>query len=206
MDIVQLAASIIADAHREAERMESETQHNVTVFESETERLLTERRNKLVADAQRRHDEEQRKEMARAQRDARLAVLTKKRELIDATYTAAKERIAKMGIAQRRAFLVHALERTGKQMRIDAITPTKKDAAIVRSGAKRLGVKLRGAIEGNGGFLAHGNGNTVTVDMRFDTILERARTASEADVAELLFARTTEPTKRKRATKRRTSR
>ncbi len=206
MDITQLAASIIVDAHREAERIDNETHQSVTLFESETDRLLRDRRNKLVAEAQRRHDEEQRKEAARAERDARLAVLTKKRELIDETYAAAKERIAKMGIAQRRTFLVKALERTGKLMRIEAITPTKKDAAIVRSAAKRLGAKVRGAIEGNGGFLAHGNGGTVTVDMRFDAILDRARVASEADVAEILFVRTKEPVKRKAATKRRKSR
>jgi len=185
MDIQELAASIIADARRESARIDADANEQATRLESETERILRERRERMLTGARRRRDAVVRCETAKAERAARLAVASCKLELIDEVFARARDRLAATRGGARKALLARFFATARRSLAIASVTAARQDAATLR----RMGVRVRGTAAGIGGFIAHGTDGRVTIDLRFETVLEQLRPTLTGEIAIILFSR-----------------
>ena len=194
MDIQELAASILADARRDIARIDADTQSQVDAIESRTQALRRERREHAVAQAQARYASAVRREQARAERDARLAVLACKRELLDQAFAQASAQLIALRGPSRRAIIDRLLERARRELPdLGEVTPAAADAAYVRSKATRLGIPVRGTTPGsNGGILARSRDDRVRIDLRFETILAQVRQDRASEIARELFTKPSE--------------
>ncbi len=189
MDIQELAASILADARRDAARIDADTQAQVDAIEGRTQALLRERREHAIAQAQARYASAMRREQARVERDARLAVLACKRELLDQAFAQASAQLIALRGPSRRAIIDRLLERARREVPdLGEIAPAAADAAYVRSKAARWGIPVRGtAPSSNGGIIARSRDDRVRIDLRFETILAQVRQERASEIARELF-------------------
>lgn len=176
--IEELTSTIISDARAQAQRIDEETDAEVTRLEEETAKLLAAERERLYAQAKREQTELEQRAEAKRQLEATQKALLFKQELIDDVFKSAERALHDMSAGKRRK-LIHALhERVKRQIAIGSIYAAKKDVRYIKGA--RVG-------DGSGGFVAKSKDGKVMIDMRFDTLLTDIKARKTANVAKILF-------------------
>lgn len=176
MKAQELAAAIIDDARKEAQRLAGEGNERAARIRKETDRLLRKRRRELYRKAKEAEEQERKRLEARERRDAQLKILACKQEIIDGLFEDAAERLGK----EREKLLRHLWTRANEQMDVTSVIAAKKDRAFF---SRRTTVD--GTIESIGGFIAIGE--RARIDCRFETLLETVRERNVHEIAEVLF-------------------
>ena len=109
-----------------------------------------------------------------------------RRKVLDATLDAARDHIADPGMKGRAALLKSLLSESEKLAKGKfVIRPVEIDrAAITKAAGDR---KVAESVEGLGGFILEAEDGSVSFDMRFDNMLQRAWSNNLSAVNETLF-------------------
>ena len=186
MTLETLANDIAAAAESDAKAL-------ITEAKAEAKQLLTDAEAKATAlreEAQQRAEKEAeqiaRETVASARQSNQKDVLIARRKVLDATLAAAREHIADPGMKGRAAVLKSLLADSKKLAKGKyIIRPVEVDrAAISKEAGDR---KVGESVDGLGGFILEAEDGSVSFDMRFDNMLERAWSNQLAAVNETLF-------------------
>lgn len=159
--------------------------------EAEAKQMIaaaTEEAQALIADAQARVDAIQREAAQRAEKEAaqiarevvasarqsnQKDVLVARRKVLDATYAAAKSTVADPGMKGRAAILKGLVAEAKKVAKGDyVIRPVNVDEAAIKKAAGDF--TMGETVDGLGGFILEAADGSVSYDMRFDNMLDRA--------------------------------
>ena len=186
MTLETLANDIAAAAEKDAKALIAEAN-------AEAKQLLADAEAKASAlrdEAQQRAEKEAmqiaRETVASARQSNQKDVLIARRKVLDATFEAARTHIADPGMKGRAALLKTLLSQSKKLAKGKfVILPVEVDrAAISKEAGDR---KVGDSVDGLGGFVLEAEDGSVSFDMRFDNMLERAWANQLAAVNETLF-------------------
>jgi V/A-type H+-transporting ATPase subunit E len=178
-DIAQAAEAeakqMIAAATEEAQALVADAQARVDAIQSEA----TQRAEKEAAQIAR-------EVVASARQSNQKDVLVARRKVLDATYAAAKSTVADPGMKGRAAILKGLVAEAKKVAKGDyVIRPVNVDEAAIKKAAGDF--TMGETVDGLGGFILEAADGSVSYDMRFDNMLERAWSSQLSAVNETLF-------------------
>jgi V/A-type H+-transporting ATPase subunit E len=186
MTLETLANDIAAAAENEAKAL-------IADAKAEAKKLLADaeaKANTLREEAQQRAEKEAvqiaRETVASARQSNQKDILIARRKVLDATLDAARQHIADPGMKGRAALLKSLLGESKKLAKGKfVIRPVEVDRAAI---SKEAGDRKMGeSVDGLGGFILEAEDGSVSFDMRFDNMLERAWSNQLSAVNETLF-------------------
>jgi vacuolar-type H+-ATPase subunit E/Vma4 len=186
MTLETLANDIAAAAEKEAKALISNAQ-------AEAKKLLADADAKASAlreEAQQRAEKEAvqlaRETVASARQSNQKDILIARRKVLDATFDAARQHIADPGMKGRAALLKSLLAESKKLAKGEfVIRPVEIDRAAI---SKEAGDRTVGeSVDGLGGFILEAEDGSVSFDMRFDNMLDRAWSGQLSAINETLF-------------------
>ena len=169
------AKALIADAQAEAKKLMAEAESKASILRDEAEQR-----------AQKEAEQIARETVASARQSNQKDILIARRKALDATLDAARSHIADPGMKGRAAVLKSLLSESKKLAKGKfVIRPVEVDrAAISKEAGDR---KVGESVDGLGGFILEAEDGSVSFDMRFDNMLERALSDQLSAVNETLF-------------------
>ena len=186
MTLETLANDIAAAAEKEAKALISNAQ-------AEAKKLLADADAKASAlreEAQQRAEKEAvqlaRETVASARQSNQKDILIARRKVLDATFDAARQHIADPGMKGRAALLKSLLAESKKLAKGEfVIRPVEIDRAAI---SKEAGDRTVGeSVDGLGGFILEAEDGSVSFDMRFDNMLDRAWSGQLSAINDTLF-------------------
>ena len=169
------AKALIAEAKAEAKQLLADAESKATALREEAQQRAEKEAEQIA-----------RETVASARQSNQKDVLIARRKVLDATLAAAREHIADPGMKGRAAVLKSLLSGSKKLAKGKyIIRPVEVDrAAISKEAGDR---KVGESVDGLGGFILEAEDGSVSFDMRFDNMLERAWSNQLAAVNEKLF-------------------
>ena len=186
MTLETLAQDIAASVEKEAKAL-------IKAAKAEAKQLLADAEAKvgdMQTEAKQRAEKEAgqlaRELVASARQSNQQDILVARRKVLDATLDAARDHIADPGMKGRAALLKSLLSESEKLAKGKfVIRPVEIDrAAITKAAGDR---KVAESVEGLGGFILEAEDGSVSFDMRFDNMLQRAWSNNLSAVNETLF-------------------
>ena len=186
MTLETLANDIAAAAENEAKALIADAKAEAKTLLADAEAKA----NTLRDEAQQRAEKEAvqiaRETVASARQSNQKDILIARRKVLDATLDAARQHIADPGMKGRAALLKSLLGESKKLAKGKfVIRPVEVDRAAI---SKEAGDRKMGeSVDGLGGFILEAEDGSVSFDMRFDNMLERAWSNQLSAVNETLF-------------------
>ena len=186
MTLETLANDIAAAAENEAKALIADAKAEAKALLADAEAKA----NTLRDEAQQRAEKEAvqiaRETVASARQSNQKDILIARRKVLDATLDAARQHIADPGMKGRAALLKSLLGESKKVAKGKfVIRPVEIDRAAI---SKEAGDRKMGeSVDGLGGFILEAEDGSVSFDMRFDNMLERAWSNQLSAVNETLF-------------------
>ena len=186
MTLETLANDIAAAAENEAKALIADAKAEAKALLADAEAKA----NTLRDEAQQRAEKEAvqiaRETVASARQSNQKDILIARRKVLDATLDAARQHIADPGMKGRAALLKSLLGESKKLAKGKfVIRPVEIDRAAI---SKEAGDRKMGeSVDGLGGFILEAEDGSVSFDMRFDNMLERAWSNQLSAVNETLF-------------------
>jgi V/A-type H+-transporting ATPase subunit E len=186
MTLETLANDIAAAAENEAKALIADAKAEAKTLLADAEAKA----NTLRDEAQQRAEKEAvqiaRETVASARQSNQKDILIARRKVLDATLDAARQHIADPGMKGRAALLKSLLGESKKLAKGKfVIRPVEIDRAAI---SKEAGDRKMGeSVDGLGGFILEAEDGSVSFDMRFDNMLERAWSNQLSAVNETLF-------------------
>ncbi|MBL6743702.1 MAG: hypothetical protein ISP83_04910 [Candidatus Poseidonia sp.] len=186
MTLETLAQDIAASAEKEAKAL-------IKAAKADAKQLLADAETKvgdMQTEAKQRAEKEAtqlaRELVASARQSNQQDILVARRKVLDATLDAARDHIADPGMKGRAALLKSLLGESKNLAKGKfVIRPVEIDrAAITKAAGDR---KVAESVEGLGGFILEAEDGSVSFDMRFDNMLQRAWSNHLSAVNETLF-------------------
>jgi len=186
MTLETLAKDIAAAADSEANALVADAKAEAEQLMAEAEAKATTLRNEAQQRAEKEAEQIARETVASARQSNQKDVLIARRKVLDATLDAARQHIADPGMKGRAALLKTLLANSKKLAKGKfVIRPVEIDrAAISKEAGDR---KVGESVDGLGGFILEADDGSVSFDMRFDNMLERAWAGQLSAVNETLF-------------------
>ena len=186
MTLETLANDIAAAADSEANALVADAKAEAKQLMAEAEAKATALRNEAQQRAEKEAEQIARETVASARQSNQKDVLIARRKVLDATLDAARQHIADPGMKGRAALLKTLLANSKKLAKGKfVIRPVEIDrAAISKEAGDR---KVGESVDGLGGFILEADDGSVSFDMRFDNMLERAWAGQLSAVNETLF-------------------
>mgnify|MGYP005717149551 FL=1 len=169
------AKALVAEAKAEAEQLLAEAEAKATVLREEAKQRADKEATQIA-----------RETVASARQSNQKDILIARRKVLDATYEAAKEHIADPGMKGRAALLKTLLSKSKKLAKGKyVILPVEIDRAAIskQAGDRKVGE----SVDGLGGFVLEAEDGSISFDMRFDNMLERAWSSKLSAVNDTLF-------------------
>jgi len=186
MTLETLANDIAATAEKDAKAL-------IAQAKAEAKQLLADAEAKASAlrdEAQQRAEKEAtqiaRETVASARQSNQKDILIARRKALDATFDAARQHIADPGMKGRAALLKSLLAESKKMAKGKfVIRPVEVDRAAI---SKEAGDRTVGeSVDGLGGFILEAEDGSVSFDMRFDNMLDRAWSGQLSAINDTLF-------------------
>ncbi|MFZ8907209.1 MAG: V-type ATP synthase subunit E [Poseidonia sp.] len=186
MTLETLANDIAAAAEKDAKALIAEAKAEAKQLLADAEAKASALRDEAQQRAEKEATQIARETVASARQSNQKDVLIARRKVLDATYEAARTHIADPGMKGRAALLKTLLSQSKKLAKGKfVILPVEVDrAAISKEAGDR---KVGESVDGLGGFVLEAEDGSVSFDMRFDNMLERAWSNQLAAVNETLF-------------------
>ena len=163
------AAGLIAEARKEAGRILKEA-----------EKKIEEMKEKSGIETKKIMDTIKRQELANAELENKKMLLEGKKQVIDGIFAEVKKKIEVLDDKRREAFMKKLLEKTSKDIAIEYLYCSKKDAKFLK------GFSVETA-EMTGGLMAENKEKTVRVDYSFETILQGIKENEMQNINKILF-------------------
>ncbi|GEM_PF-591688 len=190
----KLVEALFSEARSGAERTVNDAAHRAIAILEESEKFSIRRSQEVLSAYQERSEIESRKEISKAEIDARMQLLKLKESYVESVFEEARRRLADLvRTPDYESMMLENIKSVSKIAAVDAICLSERDA-------KRLGVrKIREAagrkIEvrkqpvGTGGFIAVSNDGKMSIDLTIENMLNSERERLRGRIADLLFRR-----------------
>ena len=185
MTLETLANDIAAAAEEEAKALIAEAKAEAKKLLADAEAKASALRDEAQQRAEKEATQIARETVASARQSNQKDVLIARRKVLDATLDAARQHIGDPGMKGRAALLKSMLADSKKLAKGKfVIRPEIDRAAISKEAGDR---KVGESVDGLGGFILEAEDGSVSFDMRFDNMLDRAWSSQLSAVNETLF-------------------
>lgn len=158
----------------------------------ESERFATKKSEEVIVSYREMAEIEARKEVSKAEIDARMGLLKLKESYVDLVLEEAKKRLQSFVVTpEYKTILLDELKAISKKMPIGQLLINPEDVDLL--GADKIkraagaGAEITSRQIGTGGFVAIRKDGKASVDRSIDSILESERKALRGKIAEILF-------------------
>ncbi len=186
MTLETLAKDIAAAAEKEAKALIADAKAEAKTVMADAEAKASGLREEAQQRAAKEAEQIARETVASARQSNQKDILVARRKALDATLEAARSHVADPGMKGRAALLKSLLADAKKLAKGKfVIRPVEVDRATL---TKEAGDRTVGeSVDGLGGFILEAEDGSVSFDMRFDNLLERAWSNQLGAVNETLF-------------------
>ena len=183
MALQDILAAITADADRKIEQARTEHQKSLTALREESERRIAKRKQEIAVQKQQKINQLTTKAQTHASVYQRNAILTKKKELLDATYASAVEEFCKINDTDAEALLRACLKQIkGK----GEIHPSATHEKLLKKICPSEQFTMKSATKAKGGFLFISK--ETEQDFTFESLIQDIiRPKTELQIANVLF-------------------
>jgi V/A-type H+/Na+-transporting ATPase subunit E len=168
MGLEVVVNEIIQEGQKEAQRIEREGLEEAKAIledaRSKAEGILDERQQLADKEAERIRTQE----AARTEFEAKRSVLTAKRALWERLKKETLQALSQLDEDTRRDYLDRLLENARKEIPRGTIHVRKEDTGLV----KAAGFQVEGDLDGIGGLVVEDESGAVSLDLRFETLLQ----------------------------------
>ncbi len=169
-----------------------EAEKKVLSIFDESERYATKKSGDIIASYREIAAIEARKEVSKAEIEARMGLLKLKESYVDLVLQEAKSRLQSfVATPEYKSTLLEEIKATSKKMPIGRLIMNPRDVSLL--GAEKIkraageGAAINPKQIGTGGFIAVRKDGKTSVDRSIDSILESERKALRGKIAEILF-------------------
>jgi V/A-type H+/Na+-transporting ATPase subunit E len=180
MGLKEVTSQIIAEAESRAAQLQHDAKQEADRLTQQNNQELKEYEQHLRLNAKNMINAAKVKEIAAAEFEGKKVFLDKKKEIIDSVMTQATERLQKCTDAERKALLKSLLKQAKKEIDVHCVLVSKKDEDVIDAET----VKVANI---TGGLIAENKDSTISVDLSFDTLIERVKQDHLRDLSEVLF-------------------
>jgi len=180
MGLEAVKEEILNSAKEKANSLTAEARKEANRIMREAERKAEEMKEKSEAETKRMIDLIKRQELASAELENKKMVLEAKKQIIDAVFSEAKQRIESLDDRKRETYIKKLLEKAKKDIHVAHVYLNKKDAKSL----KEHDVETADII---GGLIAENKDKTVRVNYSFETLLESIKESELQNINKVLF-------------------
>ena len=183
MALQDILAAITADADRKIEKARAAHQQSLTAMREESERTIAKRKQEIAVQKQQKLNQLTAKAQTHAASFQRNAILTKKKEILDETYTSAIEEFCKINDTDAEALLRACLKQIkGK----GEIHPSATHEKLLKKICPSEQFTMKPATDAKGGFLFISD--ETEQDFTFESLVQDiVRPRTELHIANTLF-------------------
>ena len=182
MNIAQLTAEITKSAESDVLQIKQETANEVRKIQEKTAQEILEKKKQWATQVKRKEENARKQLAAQYALEKRLAVLRARQELMQQIFVEAQKQLETLPKTKRTSLMNKLWKHAKAQTTIATVETTKKDKAFFSKKAK-----VSGVINCLGGFIAYNKDKTVSIDMRFDTLLANVKHSKTSEIAKVLF-------------------
>jgi len=179
----QLADSIMEDAKKRVREIKRDMDTELKKIRQETDEILKAKEQEALKDVAQKEEEERNRQEASREREARLAILKEKRDLLRETFENAATSLGNLSGKDREKILSRLWKKASDQITVKHVIAAKKDASFLRELTT-----VEQETDGYGGFVAVSDDGNVSIDLRFETLLQEVQDQKVKEVANILFA------------------
>ena len=172
-EILQKAANaekqILAEAASKAKQVDAATSQSLSKLESEANQKLSSETKSLES-----------KENAVANMEAQKMLFEAKKQLIDAAYNEAFDRIKSMPRKDRTTLIAKLFEKSSKEIEISVTYANDEDKSMINRGTIK-------PLKSIGGIICENKDGTIRVDYTFETLFNDIREKTMKEASKILF-------------------
>ncbi len=180
MGLDELKREILAQAQSDADRV-------VKQAREEADAILAAARAEAEAKRQAAEDETRRvmemlekRELAATALESKKLLMSAKKQVLDEVFERAKQSLAKLGAAERKAIVQSLVKRASEEIAIETVYASARDKELL-SGYKTADAPIMG------GIIAESKDGTVRADYSFETLLGELRDRSLEELGRIVF-------------------
>ena len=184
MGLEEVVEEILNNAKQKADKIKTNAKKESRNILSNTEREIKALRQKWAAENRKLEEEIRRKRLAAAKLEASKLIMNTKKEIIEDVMKGLIERLKNLERRDKDK-LVSSLARIAKsEIEVATVYCNKDELELIEKHFK--GVRIK-PIECEGGFIAENEDGTVSVDMRYATLLEKVKKDIIREIGSKLF-------------------
>ena len=180
MGLEAVKEEIIRNAKAQEKIMIEGARQQVIRIMDETEKKVSEIKEKGNAETKRIIDMIKKQELASVELDNKKVLLEAKKQLIDSVFDDTMKKIEKFDSGKKEEYIKKLLEKAEKDIEVANVYCNKKDVSLV----KGYNAKATDII---GGIIAENKDQTVRVDYSFDTMLQTTKEKELQSINKILF-------------------
>jgi vacuolar-type H+-ATPase subunit E/Vma4 len=188
----KLMDAVFEQSRSSAARAIDEAEKNALTVIEESEKFAIQKAQEIHSAYKEMAEIEARKEISKAEIEARMGLLQQKESYVDLVLIEAKKKLQSFAAKpEYKVLLLNELKVVSKKMPIGELLINPEDVALIGEDkikrAAGSGVSITPKQIGTGGFIAIRNDGRAAIDRSIDSILENERKALRGKIAEILF-------------------
>ena len=180
MGLEAVKEEIIRDARKQEESLLAEARGEADKLIKSAEKQVVEFREKSELGAKRLMEVIKKQELASAELENKKMLLEAKKQLIDAVFAEAHEKIDALASKKREVYIKNLLEKAKSDIEVAKVYCSKKDASLL----KGVNTEVIGIL---GGLIAETKDGTVRVDYSFETLLQNIKESELQNISKIIF-------------------
>lgn len=183
MGLEEVKKEILEKAGLEAKRIISEARGEAEAITKDTEKQVSDYKERSDKEALKLIETIERKEKAGAEFDAKKLKLDRKKELVDAAFNNVKKTLAKMPEKKREEYIKKLIDKAKKEIDVAYVYANSNDRKIVE---RIPGIKYKEA-EIVWGIIAENIDGSIRVDYSYEEVLDSVEKENMQEIATKLF-------------------
>ena len=180
MGLESVKEEILNNAKEQAASLIAEARKDANAMQKEAEKRVEEAKEKIETETKRMIDIIKKQEFASVESENKKMLLEAKKEVIESVFSQAKKTLESIDDKQRDKYIKKILERTKNEIEIAYIYCNKRDIKFL----KGLNVEPVNII---GGLMAENREKNIRVDYSFETILQNIKDNELQNLSKILF-------------------
>ena len=180
MGLESVKEEVIKNAKEQESAMIAEARKESNKLAKESEKKTEEMKEKADSETKRIIDAMKRQALASGELEIKKMVLEAKKQIIENVFAEAKNRLESLDEKKKEALLKKLLEKSRKELEVEYVYCSRKDAKLVK------GVNA-GLADILGGIIAENKDKTIRIDYSFETMLEIIKERELQNINKILF-------------------
>jgi len=180
MGLEAVKEEIIRNSKEQESAMLAEARRESAIIAKESEKKISEMREKSEADTKKLTDSIKRQALSSAEMEGKKMILDAKKQVIDGVFAEAGKMLEALDDKKREAYIKKLAERAKKEMSIGRVYCNKRDIKFIRE----FSTEPAGMICG---LIAENSDGTIRIDYSFETMLESIKESEMQSINKMLF-------------------